>query len=900
MMWMKNEVDFTPVQNGEISPHVFVEQIVASSPENISNVVRVMCAVLLGAFVMQGCAGGQMQVQGAEGEKDGVSVISDDGNNGLNELEEIQNSKDNVDPDSVLRAIKRGNSDVLKGHTKLCSDQKFMLQALEIDTGVKKYLSQILIHQEYDFIMKAIEIVGKNASASEFDEFVEMVGGGFKDNKRYLLNSIYRDKHEDIVVAVAKINHESVRHFGNIKNYKYVIKGMIEDGINPGILDYSELNSDGQFILELLNMNLKVLEHTSEHLLNSEEFMTYAVEINEKAIFYVGKILFKNKEFMQKFPKIWKDEGNLLAAIEKGHSHAASYIHPDLKRNLNFMLELTSKNPELYSFAHRSIKLDEKLLYPYLKHMGFKEDELEPIKQDLEKLDIYYPDRFSKDLLLEVMKNRKEFGKRRIEKNVALFIYNQSDWNSGYTRNDMEDYSAHGYHLLYFEASGKRGVSKVMNKYRAKTKATKFSPATRIEVMEVGGHGKRTAMRMGDEGKNSRIEARDKKRWRKYRKLFNPNAVIISRGCETGEGRDKVSNVANMFHASIPRATINSPAKTSYSANIYFDELNRVEAVDFRVGTEEEGLYRIDPNPKAVKRALRDIKREGIRIEKAKKMEELRLDRVVERKRLKKERAEKRKKLLEERAKKMEERKLAKLAKAEELKKKRAEKMEKLRLEKLAKAEELRQERAEKRERIRLAKLAKTEERKRKAEERRLRVEKSKSLKVSKSMKSFEIQNTERFSDEVLNRLTKNHKMRILPDKPIAALFYNSESEDFENLDEKIQELEARGFHVMYYDVDEGVDIRREIRKIRKRGRKVDYLVIGGESNENGIQLSKHSLIKPDSTKFFTRIRRSLSDDAEMVIDVRESEGNESSIDSLIEEFKTAIGLEDVSISESN
>jgi len=62
--YIQSSPDFERVQAGEMAPSVFIEQVVASSPKEISNAVRVMCAVILGAFVMQGCGSANIEISG--------------------------------------------------------------------------------------------------------------------------------------------------------------------------------------------------------------------------------------------------------------------------------------------------------------------------------------------------------------------------------------------------------------------------------------------------------------------------------------------------------------------------------------------------------------------------------------------------------------------------------------------------------------------------------------------------------------------------------------------------------------------------------------------------------------------------------------------------------------------
>lgn len=63
MLWMSNKVDFTPVQSGEISPAIFIEQCAAKAPEELGSAIRVILAVVLAGFVTQaGCASYQTQM----------------------------------------------------------------------------------------------------------------------------------------------------------------------------------------------------------------------------------------------------------------------------------------------------------------------------------------------------------------------------------------------------------------------------------------------------------------------------------------------------------------------------------------------------------------------------------------------------------------------------------------------------------------------------------------------------------------------------------------------------------------------------------------------------------------------------------------------------------------------
>jgi len=79
LSYIQSSPDFERVQTGEMTPSVFIEQVVASSPKEISSAVRVMCAVVLGAFIMnQGCAVSQVQVQGTEDGEDNIHVILGD------------------------------------------------------------------------------------------------------------------------------------------------------------------------------------------------------------------------------------------------------------------------------------------------------------------------------------------------------------------------------------------------------------------------------------------------------------------------------------------------------------------------------------------------------------------------------------------------------------------------------------------------------------------------------------------------------------------------------------------------------------------------------------------------------------------------------------------------------
>ena len=674
-----------------------------------------------------------------------------------------------IQDEGILEIIKKGDTSILKNKPDLCDDEDWMLKAIVLNPEAKKYISSRLL-TNYPFVSKAIKAMSAHPDgADHINDFIGMVSGFMKGEDGTLGVTMFKYQGmdnvsvEDFAIEATLASSQSIRHFAKIKNNKNSIKRMIEAGVDPEILLYSELNGDSDFILELVAINVAVLDYTNTTLINDKDFITRATEINEKAILYAGELLQNDMEFMQQFPKIWNQE-NILSAITDGKPNAASYLPDSSKKDLKFMLNLVHKTPSLYRFADPSIKLNTKLLYPELKRMGFTEKELESIASDLETLNIRFPERFSKEHLLEVIKNRKAFEGGHIDaKKIAVFLYNQYDWNSSYQTNDISDFIDHGYYVLYFESSDLDQALGYMDQYLGLYDSDMIPG---IDIQENGGHGcdGGKCIRMG-QGKNGTIHSKLGDIWRKYREIYNPNGIFISRGCSTGKGKKGADNLANMYGEAIPQVSIFSPAKGSYGTRISFNRLDNVETVDFRIGNG--GVYRIDPD------------------------------------------------------------------------------MERWEAEKDGNHDPKTLEEAE----------------------------------------QLGILHAKRFSPKELEVLIENRETKELPDKPIATLFYtsNDESEDFIGLRNKIHELNEQGFHILYYEVGGQDDIKKVVRKIRKKNkRRVDYVGIGGEKTKNGIRLGykkRGEINTKNAGSFFGRISASLSKKASVEIDTPKEEGDAMTTD---------------------
>ncbi|MDD5584440.1 MAG: hypothetical protein PHV55_05255, partial [Candidatus Omnitrophica bacterium] len=207
---------------------------------------------------------------------------------------------------------------------------------------------------------------------------------------------------------------------------------------------------------------------------------------------------------------------------------------------------------------------------------------------------ILYPERFDRNGLREIVKNRAN--NKSDDRPIAVVIYPASDDNGYFalTKDLFSDLIAHGYRVIYFEVATKEEL------YQALDVAT---TQARAQVLIFGGHGHPTVMRLGvsrDEDINSNnlkytLRTDDVKD--SMGDYLEKDGVVILNSCNTGrDGRTKEGLLTRFKKVFSHARIVVGPTDDILGVKIIFNDetSSEIKDVDINIDlydrTFEEGL----------------------------------------------------------------------------------------------------------------------------------------------------------------------------------------------------------------------------------------------------------------------------------------------------------------------
>ncbi len=194
------------------------------------------------------------------------------------------------DREFMLNAISENGETIEFANYELRNDEEFMLNAIEKNHLCFVYASDKL-RNDKEFMLKAID---KNFMVIEHAKNI------FKDDKDIILTALERDSYG------LSLSHASDR-----------------------------LRNDEEFMLQVVDVNIKALKHLSDKLKNNSDFMLKAFDKDNRSIEYASNELKSNKEFMSKINE--KIDKNII--LEYNYAFKDDFLDRDESYGLVGFLE---------------------------------------------------------------------------------------------------------------------------------------------------------------------------------------------------------------------------------------------------------------------------------------------------------------------------------------------------------------------------------------------------------------------------------------------------------------------------------------------------------------------------------------------------------------------------------
>ena len=314
---------------------------------------------------------------------------------------------------------------------------------------------------------------------------------------------------------------------------------------NGWALKYADksLKSDKEIVLAAVKENGYVLKYADKSLKSDKEIVLAAVKENGYALEYADESLKKDKEVV-------------LAAKE-------------------FVLAAVKQDGWALWRADESLKKGPEILSAYFGP-SLSAERYKELSDDLNELDIGFPERFDINTLLEIIQNRKNLEKKEA-KPLAVIIYPKADWNGAFQKNQMKELIKRGYRVVYFEAGDENTVYSSL-------KAATIDVDTKADLFVLGGHGTQThtAMGAGDPAKGKieneefYINISDKEEMMALKDSLNEGSVVILDSCSSGKGKESADNTANLMKSVFPQSTVFAPTVPTSVEKYEYDSNNRV------------------------------------------------------------------------------------------------------------------------------------------------------------------------------------------------------------------------------------------------------------------------------------------------------------------------------------
>ncbi len=238
------------------------------------------------------------------------------------------------DKEFLLKAIKKDDSCLGYASDKLKNDKEFMMKVIKKDSLclayvsnnlkkdkefilqilAKQYLSFAFISEELrkdrEFMLQAIKRNG---------ETVEYASEELRNDKDFMLQAIScnaicfpyaSDKlknNKDFVLQAIAINCAVIEHLKDIfRDDKDVILKLLEiDEYGIALLYASDrLKNNKEFMLQVVDINIKSLEYLGDKLRNDSDFILKAFEKDSRSLEYASDRLKNDEEFMLEINKI--------------------------------------------------------------------------------------------------------------------------------------------------------------------------------------------------------------------------------------------------------------------------------------------------------------------------------------------------------------------------------------------------------------------------------------------------------------------------------------------------------------------------------------------------------------------------------------------------------------------
>lgn len=373
-----------------------------------------------------------------------------------------------------------------------------------------------------------------------------------------------------------------------------------------------ELNDDFEIVAAAIDADGSSLEFASQRLRNNIELARKAVQQDGVYLKYSGPIARADLETVMTAvsdqgialglaaPEL-KDDQTVVAAAVENNAFALYYASERLKNDREFIRHLFTLNWNLLLKEKvRSSYVGDKRVYPNPCYEIAKNSlapetvvQYENIIQQLLDLDIEHYQRFKNmDDAIKIIENRRALPVNLSEKH-AVIIYPKYDGSGAFeSNNSIHQLLENSYDVYYFEISEDQDIEMIL--------ASLSNRKQTINFLTLGGHGVRTHLSFGahdpaiskkgkelyylDTGDNEKINIAP---------FLRLNARIFLESCSSGQGADKLPNVANTVdHISGYKCDIFAPQFPTRIKGYIFNENAEVTGIEFSIGAENS--YFID------------------------------------------------------------------------------------------------------------------------------------------------------------------------------------------------------------------------------------------------------------------------------------------------------------------
>ncbi|GBR72302.1 hypothetical protein HP1_042 [Candidatus Termititenax spirochaetophilus] len=375
-----------------------------------------------------------------------------------------------------------------------------------------------------------------------------------------------------------------------------------EQGLSAELARYNkQVNKYDKLLRDIFRNTLAA---GGAELRNNEKLMLAAVKFDERSLRLLGDDLRGNPDFILKLLD--------LLPLRMDVTYYETIPNKELRCDADFFLRFAQEYPYIIydssfmSSIYRGYLGAPGENIPLLKIIlenadGFFEyndedrlahgAEAAALIPRLADLNINYWERFHTLEVMQAIYQDRLAVENPTAKPVVLVLYNKSDYNDAFQKNQFEDLLARGYAVFYYEVTTDTELFSRIKEVGAHNK---------IDLLIVGGHGQRERTLFGNYGSTAAadieeaggfipdedsLDLTDIEKTETLEQYMKPNASVSLESCETGEGESGEDNMANFIYKLFNKKVhVFAPTDSTFARPYRYDDNNKLIDIEYESG----------------------------------------------------------------------------------------------------------------------------------------------------------------------------------------------------------------------------------------------------------------------------------------------------------------------------